>query len=86
MIQMDTPIYITFQSIKYVQTEDAVRRCSYKYRKIRRKTPVPVSFLIKLQACNFIKIETLTQVFPCKFCEISKNTFNYRTSLVAASI
>ena len=39
MIQMDTPIYITFQSIKYVQTEDAVRRCSYKYRKIRRKTP-----------------------------------------------
>ena len=83
---MGSPICITFQSIKCVQTEDAVRRCSYKYHKIRRKTPVPVSFLIKLQACNVIKIETLTQVFPCKFCEISKNTFNYRTSLVAASI
>ena len=26
-------------------------------------------------ACNFIKKETLTQVFPCEFCEISKSTF-----------
>ena len=35
------------------------------------------SFLIKLQtkAYNFIKKETLAQVFSCKFCEISKNTF-----------
>ena len=32
-------------------------------------------------ACNFIKKETLTQVF----CEISKNTFSYRTPPVAAS-
>ena len=34
-------------------------------------------FLIKLQvsACNFIKKETLAQVFFCEFCEISKNTF-----------
>ena len=35
-------------------------------------------------ACNFIKKETLAQVFSCKFCEISKNTFFYRTPLVAA--
>ena len=27
------------------------------------------------QACNFIKNETLAQVFSCEFCEISKNTF-----------
>ena len=33
-------------------------------------------FLIKLQGCNFIKKETLTQVFSCEFCEISKNTFS----------
>ena len=26
-------------------------------------------------AGNFIKKETLAQVFSCKFCEISKNTF-----------
>ena len=24
--------------------------------------------------CNFIKRETLAQVFSCEFCEISKNT------------
>ena len=26
-------------------------------------------------ACNFIKKETLAQVFSCEFCETSKNTF-----------
>ena len=25
--------------------------------------------------CNFIKKETLAQVFSCEFCEISKKTF-----------
>ena len=34
---------------------------------------------------NFIKKETLAQVFFCEFCEIYKNTFSYRTPLVAAS-
>ena len=29
----------------------------------------------KIQACNFIKKETLAQVFPCEFCQISKNVF-----------
>ena len=37
------------------------------------------------EACDFIKIETLAQVFFCEFCEIFKNTFFYRTHLVAAS-
>ena len=38
---------------------------------------VRVSFLINLQAkaCNFIKKETLAQVFSCEYCEISKNNF-----------
>ena len=31
------------------------------------------------QACNFIKKETVAQVFSCEFCEISRNTFFYRT-------
>ena len=46
------------------------------------------SFLIKLEALayNYIKKETLAQVFSCKFYEISKNTFFYRTPLVAASV
>ena len=41
--------------------------------------------LIKLQACNFIKKETLAQVFSSEFCKISKNTFFYRTPRVVAS-
>ena len=36
-------------------------------------------------ACNYIKKEALAQVFSCEFCEIYKNTFYYRTPLVAAS-
>ena len=35
---------------------------------------------------NFVKKDTLAQVFSCEFCEISKNTFFYRIVLVAASI
>ena len=35
---------------------------------------------------NFIKKETLAQVFSCEFCQISKNTFSYRTPPVAASV
>ena len=34
-----------------------------------------VSFLIKLQAFDLIKIATAVQVFSCEFCEIVKNTF-----------
>ena len=34
--------------------------------------------------CNFIKKETLAQVFSCEVCEIFKNAFFYRTPSVAA--
>ena len=36
-------------------------------------TSARASFLIKLQACKFIKKETLASVFSYEFCEISKN-------------
>ena len=36
-------------------------------------------------SCNFIKKETLAQLFSCDFCEISKNTFSYRAPPLAAS-
>ena len=58
--------------------EAAIRRYSVKkvfLKIIHRKTPVP-------QVCNFIKNMTLTQVL---FCETFKNTFSYRTPLLAAS-
>ena len=52
----------------------------------QESTCARVAFLIKLQAgtCKFIKKEALAQVSSCEFCEISKNTFFYRTHLVAA--
>ena len=42
-------------------------------------------FFNKVAGRNFIKKETLVQVFSCEFCETSKNTFLDRTLLVAAS-
>ena len=40
----------------------------------------PEVFYEKRPACNFIKKETLAQVFSCEFCEISKNAFLQNTS------
>ena len=37
------------------------------------------------EACNFIKRETLAQMFSCEFCEIFKDTYFYKIPLVAAS-
>ena len=47
-----------------------------------------VSFLTKLKAsgCNFIKKETLAQVFCCEFCEISGNAFFTEYLRAAASV
>ena len=43
-------------------------------QKSQENTCARASILIKL-GCNFIKIETLAQVFSHEFCEIAKNTF-----------
>ena len=37
------------------------------------------------EACNFTKKENLAQMFTCEFCEISKNTFSYKTRPAAVS-
>ena len=36
---------------------------------------VPLLIQLQVEACNFIKNDTLTQVLSCEFCEILKNTF-----------
>ena len=63
-------------------------RCSQKFSDIHRKTPM-LDFLFNkvaaIQACNFIKKKIPRQVLSCEYCEIFKNSFFYRTSLVAAS-
>ena len=38
-----------------------------------------------IEACNFIKKETLAHELSCEFSEISKNIFFYRALVVAAS-
>ena len=38
-----------------------------------------------LRTVTSLKKETLAQVFSCEFCEISTNTYSYRTPQVAAS-
>ena len=48
------------------------------FRKVHRKTP-------ETEACNFIKKETLAQVFSCEFYEIFKSVFSFVTPPVAAS-
>ena len=55
---------------------------------LRKKVFLEISEIWQENTCasNFIKKETLKQVFSCEFCEISKNTFSYRTPPVAASV
>ena len=49
-------------------------------------TPVTESLFSEAEAFNFVKKDTLAQVFCCEFCEVAKNTFSFRTPPVAASI
>ena len=71
------------------------QRCSMKKgvlefsQNSQEKTCTRVIFLNEvggLQACNFIKKETLAQVFSCEFCEIFKNTFFTEHLWTTASI
>ena len=62
--------------------ETVARRCSVK------KVLSIISQNSQESTCQsllFIKLETLAQVFSCEFRKIFKNTFFYRTPLVAAS-
>ena len=67
---------------KFVYCQKHVaQRCSVKkvfleiLKNSQENTSARVYFLIKLQACNFAKKQTLAQVFSCEFCKISKITF-----------
>ena len=56
---------------------------SSKFGKIHSQTPVTKFFLMKLQAevaYNFIKTETLVQVFSCEFFETYLKIFLQNTS------
>ena len=49
------------------------------------KTPVATRVSFFAEACNFIKKDTLVQVFSCEFCDNSKNTFFAEHIWVTAS-
>ena len=65
----------------YRKSRSSHQRCSMKKGVLRNFT----KFTGKQLQANVIKKETLGHVFSCKFCEISKNTFSYRTLTVATS-
>ena len=78
----------------YVQNRSCDRSCSMKKSVLRnfaeftRKHLCHSLFLNKVAglACNFIKKETLAQVFSCEFCGISKNTFFTEQLWTTASV
>ena len=63
--------------------KDDLNKGNYRSLSVLPHKAVTRTCSVKLQteACNCIKIETLEQVFFCEFCDISKNTFSYRTPL-----
>ena len=71
----------TVTASEKIKAEAVVQICSVKNvflessQNSQENTCTRVSFL-QSWACNFIKIESLTQVFSCEFCKhLSKNTF-----------
>ena len=85
-----TSICSVSRLLKYFYSEAVIRRCSVKdvfleiLQNPQENTCARDSFT-EPQACNFIKKESLAQVFSFEFCEIVKNNFFHRTPPVAAS-
>ena len=69
LIGMEMLVEYWFYSFVRYTVRSSHQRCSVRKGVLRNFA----KFTGK--ACNFIKKETLAQVFPCEFCEISKNTF-----------
>ena len=70
--------------------EAVVKRCSVKKVSLKiseksQENTCASLFFKSFLPVNFIKKETLVQVFSCEFCEIFKNTFFHWTPPVAAS-
>ena len=83
MISFDHVCYDQPEAYLGLCEEAVAQTCSVKKvfleisQNSQENTCAAVSFLIKLEAaCNFIKKETLAQVFSIEFCKICKNTFS----------
>ena len=90
--EVDFYIFEELLNLHIIVAEAVVQKCSVKKVFLNisqnlQKTPVLSSWKrLWPQSCNYIKKETLAQVFSCKFCKILKNNYFNRTSLTAASI
>ena len=72
----------SFDGVEAVAQRRSVKKVSLKIsQNSHENTCARVSFLIKLQARNFIKVDTLAQVLSREFCEIFKKNLFYRTPL-----
>ena len=64
----------------FKKIQNSHRRCSVRNGVLRNFAKFTgkhlcQSLYFNKVACNFIKIETLAQVFSCEFCDIFKNAF-----------
>ena len=79
---------------KLIQTfyRSSHQRCSMtesvfrNFRKFMRKDLSQNLFFNKVAGLNFIKKETLAQVFSCEFCEVFKSTFFTKNLWTTASV
>ena len=60
---------------KTFDTENTSQTLDFKMKWLKLRIEIALTEAMRPQACNFIKKETLAQVFSCEFCEIFKNTF-----------
>ena len=72
-------MYMYFFSFRYMFDADTLLVCKQCWEEIVR------SFSVKKVFLKILQIWTPVQVFSCETCEIFKNSFFYRTPLVAAS-
>ena len=73
------------QAVELQHSETVVQRYSVKKVFLKMSLNSQKSTCVRPEDYNFVKRDTLAQVFSCEFYEISKNAFFYRTPLVAAS-
>ena len=96
ILRISVAMYIHFESSKIKLSHDIkitiIRnsrpQCSVKkvLLQISQNSQGKICAVAGLRPQAFLKKETLAQVFSCKFCEISKNIFPYRTPPVTASV
>ena len=79
-IVLQAKVLCVFDSIEAVG-----QRCSLKKVFLEISENSRENTCARPQSCNFIKKETLAQVFSCEFWEIFKNIFYCRTPPVTAS-